>query len=173
MIENRVSRHTRLYNQATHLFQRRASQVLVAEEQERLKIMNDCPFQPMTRAYRKTREWTLPKGTSGVVSRLRLATEQRQVRMNLLTPRLPISNPPSECLTKKVGKTHSTLLVEVVRDGPTPEAECVNLGKFVVGIDANPASLAREFGNNYGLTQSQVMRLEQKLRINMHTFFGQ
>ena len=70
-------------------------------------------------------------------------------------------------------KSHTAVLVEVFRDGLTSEADCVNLGKFVIAKGADPVSLAQAFGEENGLTANQVKRLEEKLRINMQTIFGE
>ncbi len=114
----------------------------------------------------------VPRGTSSVVSRLRMGADQRRARLHLLTPRIPMDNLKSESMIPNIVKSHTSVVVEVVRDGPTPDANCVNLGQFVIGKGANPASIAHEFGVDYGLSATQVIRLEEKLRINMQAIFG-
>jgi hypothetical protein len=173
MVNNRQSRHLRLYSQARHLLQRKAGQVIQAEDEELSKVMADCTFRPMTRPYRRVKDVVLPKGAPSVVSRLRKATEERQDRAIMLNPRVPIVYSDRRSNIHQPTSDNTAVLVEIVRDGPTPEADCVNLGAFMIDKNTNPASLAQGFGQDYGLTAPQVMRLERKLRINMQTIFRQ
>jgi hypothetical protein len=171
MGDNRPSRHVRLYNEGRQLLHRKSLQALKAADDNVMKSLDACSFRPFIKQYRNPGISISPKGVSSVVSRLRAATEQRQTKNDMLTPRVPMKSITLKQSLLGSNNLASSVLVEVVRDGLGPDIEYENLGRFRIDSRSDPANVARCFGSDYGLTPHQTSRLETKLRISMQTLF--
>ena len=171
MGDNRPSRHVRLYNEGRQLHMRRSIQSLKAHDEHVMRTLDACSFRPFIKPYRNPVVSILPKGVSSVVTRLRAANEDRLTKTTMLTPRIPLPSKSVKQGESEQCNLTSPVLVEVVRDGLGPEIERVNLGRFMIDSRSDPASLARCFGSDNGLTVEQTTRLEKKLRISMQTLF--